>query len=186
MVMVHSIFVVRCQQISCDIRYFVCLREIWQNIDRLQLFHNKTVLCYQCVYYNNYCPAQYCGISPDVSQVNLRWPRRLSIRRYSVRFCRKIIHNIVHDVFLFNSPALLELGALYLLVCFFMMLSWTVQKSLSPHLKIHKETWLWMSTIWPSQWGRGCTHICNETFECRGPLDVQINCSEYFSLPDFL
>ena len=26
----------------------------------------------------------------------------------------------------------------------------------------------------------------NETFECRGPRDAQISCSEYVSLPDLL
>ena len=26
----------------------------------------------------------------------------------------------------------------------------------------------------------------HETFECRGPYDAQINCSEYVSLPDLL
>ena len=45
MVMVHSIFVIRTQQMSCDIRNFACRGENWQTEDRIQLFCNKTVLC---------------------------------------------------------------------------------------------------------------------------------------------
>ena len=39
--------VLRCrsQQISCDVRNFVCRGEKLQNKDRLQLFWNKNVLC---------------------------------------------------------------------------------------------------------------------------------------------
>ena len=48
MVMVDRKFVVRSQRISCDIRNFACRGENWQNKDRLQLFCNDAVFCYQC------------------------------------------------------------------------------------------------------------------------------------------
>ena len=50
MVMVNWIFVVRSQQMSCDIRKVSCVGEKnCYNEDRLQLFRSKSVLFYQCV-----------------------------------------------------------------------------------------------------------------------------------------
>ena len=43
-----------------------------------------------CILDNPHYPAQSCGISSDFSRLGLR-PRRLSIRRYSARFCRIIV-----------------------------------------------------------------------------------------------
>ena len=87
MVIMHWIFAIHRQQISCDIHNFVCQGEKWQNEDHLQHFCNKTVLSYQRVEYNETIILLNLAEYPLILAKLDLWNCQLSIRWCSAWFC---------------------------------------------------------------------------------------------------